>query len=86
MSVTDTPKTVTVPVIDHDAKALFLRETWADGSDSDGNTIEFTRTIGGGALVLQITRPDGDRLVQSINVQELIRAWADALLNQPASH
>jgi hypothetical protein len=64
----------------HEASDMFFREAWAEGTTDDGRPFEFTRTVTGGALVLEVgTRAGGDLVVESILVRDLVEAWLESL-------
>lgn len=65
-----------------DKGALFFREAWADGVTDDGVPFEFTRTVGAGALVLQVGEGE-DRIVETVRIPALVTAWVKSI---EASH
>lgn len=78
----ETPLVVEVTRTKHSPDALFFSEVWMNGNADDGSTIELTRTVGGGALVLKIGHPDGTRTVETIDMIPLVQAWATAIDNE----
>lgn len=78
----ETPLIVEVTRTKHSPDALFFREVWMNGTSDDGTKIELTRTVGGGALVLELERPDGTRVVETIDMIPLVQAWAKAIDNE----
>lgn len=78
----EAPLVVEVTRTRHSPDALFFSEVWMSGTGDDGSKVELTRTVGGGALVLEIERPDGTKTVETIDMIPLVQAWAKAIDNE----
>lgn len=58
--------------------ALFFREAWVDGETDEGVPFEFTRTVGAGALVLQVGEGE-DRITETVKITTLVTAWVKSI-------
>lgn len=59
-----------------DPDALFLREGWISGTAEDGTQVELERTFGR-TLIFRLTKPDGTRIVETLDVADLLQRWAN---------
>ncbi len=70
---------ITVTPQRHPDNALFMREVWANGEGPEGEKVEVSHNVLGGSLIMQITYPDGTRIVETLGVNALVTPWANAI-------
>lgn len=58
---------------------LYLREVWLSGVAEDGTRVEMSLTGGGGRLVLEMERPNGEKFMATIKSGDILQAWANAI-------
>lgn len=68
--------TFVLPVRTYDPQSLLMLECWTvPATAEDGSTVELFRSWNGGAIIIEVTKPDGTKVKQAITIADLVNVW-----------